>query len=92
MKYFLINKNEERLNLDNPPGEILDNIHTEITRPGNNCIFNKQRKDRSELLFYLESGLENTVGHAVSVSMAITVLGVVVFIRKEHHVDLNIKS
>ena len=42
--------------------------------------------------FYLESGLENTVGHAVSVSMAITVARVVVFIRKEHHVDLNTKS
>ena len=45
----------------------------------------------SELDSYLESGLENAVGHAVSVAMTITVFGVVVFIGKEHQVDLNKK-
>ena len=45
----------------------------------------------SELDSYLESGLENAVGHAVSVAMTITVFRVVVFIGKEHQVDLNKK-
>ena len=54
-------------------------------------IYNKQTLIGTIVYAYLESGLENTVGHAVSVSVAITVGRVVVFIRKEHHVDLNKK-
>ena len=37
----------------------------------------------------LKCGLKDTVGHTVSVAMAITVVRVVVFVGKEHHVDLN---